>query len=219
MKTRSATKKPKYFRGIPKEKWIFKSFQALMLDFFQCMTDNKGKDQGTWPKGMEEHMKWENINPQVDPTEALQQSGTYSGYTLFLSLCKNSYLATRIGREILPSSCRAHISVRQSGFKDGGLGLFAAARFTENDIVTIYFAPITTKEIPKEKKYTVFKNGLYHTVPLSKDGIPSYYLGAHFINDATWECKETRIKYIKRSNNCYRDGFVIKAKKLITVGE
>ena len=96
-------------------------------------------------------MKWENINPQVDTTEALQQSGTYLGYTLFLSLCKNSHLATRIGREILPSSCRAHISVRQSGFKDWGLGLFSATRFTENDIVTIYFAPITTKEIPKEK--------------------------------------------------------------------
>ena len=60
---------------------------------------------------------------------------------------------------------------------------------------------------------------MYHTVPLSKDGIPSYYLGAHFINDATWECKETRIKYIKLSNNCYWDGFLIRAKKLITVGE
>ena len=60
---------------------------------------------------------------------------------------------------------------------------------------------------------------MYHTVPLSKDGIPSYYVGAHLINDATWECKETRIKYIERSNNCYWDGFVIKAKKLITVGE
>ena len=149
-------KKPKYFRGIPKEKWIFKSFQALMLDFFQCTTDNKGKDKVTWPKGMEEHMKWENINPQVDPTEALQQSGTYSWYTLFLSLCKNSYLATRIGQEILPSSCCAHISVRQSVFKDGGMGLFTATRFTENGIMTIYFAPITIKEIPKEKKIHSF---------------------------------------------------------------
>ena len=151
MKTRSETKKPKYFRGIPKEKWIFKSSQDLMLDFYQCTTDDMEYCQGTWPKFTEEHMQWENNNPHVNPTEALQQSGTYSGYTLFLSLCKNSYLATRIGGEIIPSSCRAHISVQQSGFKDGGLGLFSAARFTENDIVTIYVAPITTKEIPKEK--------------------------------------------------------------------
>ena len=78
--------------------------------------------------------------------------------------------------------------------------------------------PLQPKKYQK-KKYTVFKNGLYHTVPLSKDSIPSYYLGTHFINDATWECKETCIKYIKHSINCYWDGFVIKAKKLITVGE
>ena len=71
---------------IPKEKWIFKSFQELMLDFFQCTIDDMGKGQGSFPRGTKEHMQWDNNNPRVDPTEGLQQSGTYLGYTLFLSL-------------------------------------------------------------------------------------------------------------------------------------
>ena len=114
------------------------------------MKYDMGKDQLTWSKDMEDHIKCEK-NPRVYPTEGLQQSGTYSGYTLFLSLCKNYYLATMIGREILSSACRAHIMKRQNGFKDRGLGLLLAKRFIKNDIVIIYFAPITTKDIPKEK--------------------------------------------------------------------
>ena len=44
-------------------------------------------------------------------------------------------------------------------------------------------------------------------------------MGAHFINDATWECKPSQVKNLERSNNCYWDGFLIKAKNLITIGE
>ena len=47
---------------------------------------------------------------------------------------------------------------------------------------------------------------------------PPYYIGAHFINDATWDCESIKIKNLELSNNCYCDGFLIKARSLITIG-
>ena len=66
---------------------------------------------------MKDFITWDNVNNQIDPTEGLQLQGKYSGYTLSLSLCKNSDLEGRIGREISPSICKAWVTVGTSGIK------------------------------------------------------------------------------------------------------
>ena len=178
------------------------------------------KKKPTWPaETMKDFITWDNVNNQIDPTEGLQLQGKYLGYTLSLSLCKNSDLEGRIGREISPSICKAWVTVGTSGIKNAGLGLFAATRFYRDDIVTIYFAPKKSITPPKREKFTALKYGIYHTLPIEENGQPPYYMGAHFTNDATWHCKPDQVKNLERSNNCYWDGFIIKAKNLITIGE
>ena len=78
---------------------------------------------------MTDFIKWDNGNPQQDPTEGLQLQGPYSGYTLSLTFCKNSVLEGRIGMEISHLICKAWVTVGKSGIKNTGLGLFAATRF------------------------------------------------------------------------------------------
>ena len=119
----------------------------------------------------------------------------------------------------MPTIRKAWVTVAPSGIKNAGLGLFAATRFYEGNIVTIYFAPNKSKKPKTQQKFMVFKYGHYHTIPIGKNGKPPYYLGAHFINDATWNCEPSQVQYLERSNNCYWDGFLIRAKTTITVGE
>ena len=103
--------------------------------------------------------------------------------------------------------------------KNAGLGLFAAARFHKDGIVTIYFTPQKSKTPPTTDKFTAFKYGHFHTVPIMDNGQPPYYIGAHLINNATWGCQPRQVKNLKRSNNCHWDQFLIRAKSLIKIGE
>ena len=60
---------------------------------------------------------------------------------------------------------------------------------------------------------------LTNYIPIKENGQPPYYMGAHFINDTAWECKPSHVKNLERSNNRYWDGFPIKAKNIIIIGE
>ena len=119
MKTLLANKKEKWERGIPKDKWYYKSFQQrLALDSFLAINLEMGKYKATWPaKIMTDFIKWDNGNPQQDPTEGLQLQGPYTGYTLSLTLCKKSVLEGRIGREISHAIRKAWVTVGKSGIK------------------------------------------------------------------------------------------------------
>ena len=45
-----------------------------------------------------------------------------------------------------------------------------------------------------------------------------YYMGAHFINDATFNCAKKHRLNLERQNNSYLEGLHIKAKARIEVG-
>ena len=164
-------------------------------------------------------MKWDNGNPQHDPTQGFQLKGPYSGYTLSLTLCKNSVIAGRIGRKISHTICTAWVTVGENGIKNTGMGLFAATRFQENHILTIYFAPKKYKTPPTKDKFTAFKYRHLHTIPIMANDQAIYYMGAHFINDATWVCEPIQVKNLEHSDNYYWDLFLIMSKSLIIIGE
>ena len=81
------------------------------------------------------------------------------------------------------------MTVKKSGFKNAGLGLFAARRFGKKEVISIYYAPKKSKE-PIEDKCTIEYYSWYYTIPVRKSDVPPYYMGAHFINDATFECED-----------------------------
>ena len=149
---------------------------------------------------MTDFFKWDSSSPQQDPTEGLQLQGPYTGYTLSLTLCKNSVLEGRIGREISHAIRKAWFTVGKSGIQNSSLGLFVATRFKRNDIVTIYFASKRYKTPPKKTKFIVLKYGHFHTIPIKENGQPQYYMVAHCINDATWEYKPSQVKNLELSN-------------------
>ena len=155
MNTRQS-KKPKWSRQIPKKEWDHQTFDALAFDLFTAISTAMETDNPTWPaEKINEYINWKNENKQKDPTAPLQLQGPYSGYTLSLSFCKTSVLAERIGQEILPTIRKAWVTVAPSGIKNAGLGLFAATRFYENNIVTIYFTPNKSKEPTTNPKFMV----------------------------------------------------------------
>ena len=49
--------------------------------------------------------------------------------------------------------------------------------------------------------------------------MPPYYMGAHFINDATYNCEDSERKYLEHRNNCTLEGLLVKARGEIRRGE
>ena len=47
---------------------------------------------------------------------------------------------------------------------------------------------------------------------------PLYYMGEHFSNDATWNCKDNQRNNLPHSNNCHWNGLLMKAKAMILPG-
>ena len=85
-------------------------------------------------------------------------------------------------------------------------------------MVTIYHAPKKSKQ-PIDDAYAMKYHGWYHTVPVRDNEMPPYYMGAHFINDATYNCEDTKRKGLERSNNCTLEGLLVKARGEIRRGE
>ena len=135
-----------------------------------------------------------------------------------LSLCKKSHLAERTGKDVSTAVKTPWVTVKKSALENAGLGLFAARRFAEGEIVTIYYAPTKSKE-PFYDKYAMKYHGWYITVPVKDNEMPPYYMGAHFINDATYNCEDSKRKGLERSNNCRLEGLLVKARGEIRRGE
>ena len=55
------------------------------------------------------------------------------------------------------------------------------------EIIIIYFAPKNTRVEPKSKIYTIYFSGSYYSI--TNHRVP-LFMGAHYMNDETWKCKE-----------------------------
>ena len=134
MTTRSDNKKAKWTRGISEEDKDFNNFPDLLGYLFDKIHEQMGKAQPLWDKRVDEYLHWSNEGPQLDPCQCLQKKGPYSGYTLSLSLCKRTVLATKTGKEVSNRFCTPWVTVKESSYKDAGLGLFAAKPFKRNEV-------------------------------------------------------------------------------------
>ena len=218
MTTRSVCKRGKYSRGIPTQDKDFDTFQLLMGALFEKISNQMENKKPSWDDSIDDYIDWSNASPQPDPTASLQKQGLYSEYTMSLSLCKKSHLAERTGREVSTAVKTPWVTVKKSALENAGLGLFAARRFEKNEVVTIYHAPKKSKQ-PIDDAYAMKYNGWYHTVPVGDNEMPPYYMGAHFINDATYNCEDSKRKGLERSNNCTLEGLLVKATGEIRRGE
>ena len=83
------------------------------------------------------------------------------------------------------------------------------------DFITVYFAPKKTKSEPKSKTYTIQCNGFYYSI--DNINVP-LFMGAHYMNDETWECEEADKKYFTENNNAKPTGFRVVATSRIKAG-
>ena len=88
----------------------------------------------------------------------------------------------------------------------------------KNEVVTIYHTPKKSKQ-PIDDAYAMKYHGWYHTVPVRDNEMPPYYMGAHFINNATYNCEDTKRKYLERRNNCTLDSLLVTVNVEIRRGE
>ena len=146
------------------------------------------------------------------------KSKAYIQSTQCLSLRKKSHLAERTGKDVSTAVKTLWVTVKKSALENAGLGLFAARRFEKNEVVTIYHAPKKSKQ-PIDDAYAMKYGKWYHTVPVRDNEMPPYYMGAHFINDATYNCEDSKRKNLERSNNCTLEGLLVKATGEIRRGE
>ena len=218
MTTRSECKKVKWSRGIRQEDKDFETFPLLMGALFIKISNQMENRVPSWDDSIDDYIDWSNASPQPDPTASLQKQGLYSEYTMSLSLCKKSHLAERTGRGVSTAVKTPWVTVKKSALENAGLGLFAARRFEKNEVVTIYHAPKKSKQ-PIDDAYAMKYRGWYHTVPVGDNEMPPYYMGAHFINDATYNCEDSKRKYLEQKNNCTLEGLLVKARGEIRRGE
>lgn len=212
IRTRSVSKKVKWSRNIRRKD--FKTFPLLLGALFDKISNQMEKQVPSWDDSIDDYIDWSNASPQPDPTASLQKQGLYSEYTMSLSLCKKSHLAERTGREVSTAVKTPWVTVKKSALENAGLGLFAARRFEKDEVVTIYHA-----KQPIDDAYAMKYHGWYHTVPVRDNEMPPYYMGAHFINDATYNCEDSKRKGLERSNNCTLEGLLVKARGEIKRGE
>ena len=127
-----------------------------------------------------------------------------------LSLCKKSHLAERTGREVSTAVKTPWVTVKKSALENAGLGLFAARRFENGEVVTIYHALKKSKQ-PIDDAYAIEYHEWHHTVPVGDNEMHPYFMGAHSINDATYNCEDTKRKDLERRNNCTLEGLLVTA--------
>ena len=161
---------------------------------------------------------WSNNNSQLKGSEGLQKEGAYDNYMLSLSLCKRSLLQNRIGYIVTSAIVKPWLVVTKSSLHGAGLGVFAAKTFKNNEIICIYFAPEKSKQCSEDGRYTIDWRAWYYNVPKMVNGELPYYMGADFINDATFNCDKNKRLYLERQNNSYLEGLHVKAKARIAVG-
>ena len=217
MTTRSVSKKVKWSRNIKKKD--FNNFSKLLeKELFTQISIQMDKQVPSWDDSIDDYIDWSNASPQPDATASLQKQGPYSEYTMSLSLCKKSHLAERTGKDVSTAVKSPWVTVKKSALENAGLGLFAARRFVKDEIVTIYYAPKKSKE-PTYDKYAMKYHGWYITVPVKDNEMPPYYMGAHFINDATYNCEDSKRKRLEHSNYCTLEGLLVKTRGEIRCGE
>ena len=216
MRTRSVSKKVKWSRNIRRKD--FKTFPLLLGALFDKISNQMEKQVPSWDDSIDDYIDWSNASPQPDPTASLQKQGLYSEYTMSLSLCKKSHLAERTGREVSTAVKTPWVTVKKSALENAGLGLFAARRFEKNEVVTIYHAPKKSKQ-PIDDAYAMKYHGWYHTVPVRDNEMPPYYMGAHFINDATYNCEDSKRKGLECRNNYKLESLLVKIRGEIRRGE
>ena len=120
----------------------------------------------------------------------------------------------KVGYPITGKTLHPWLAVKESGIEGAGLGLFAAKRFLPGEIISVYFAPQKSKQRPTFTKYAVHTKGHYFYV---REGCP-LFLGAHFMNDATYNCTDADRGKLDKDNNAYFDGTIVKASKRIESG-
>ena len=108
------------------------------------------------------------------------------------------------------------MEVKKSAIEGEGMGLFARKRFIKDDIITIYSAPINSKECPKSKIYTVKKFGHFYSI--DKKSVP-LFMGAYYCNDETWDCEAEDKNLLMEKNNAMLQGFIVVATSRIEAGQ
>ena len=218
MRTRSVCKRVKWSGGIRTQDKDFETFPLLMGALFEKISNQMEQQVPSWDDSIDDYIDWSNASPQPDPTASLQKQGLYSEYTMSLSLCKKSHLAERTGKDVSTAVKTPWVTVKKSALENAGLGLFSERRFEKDEVITIYNAPKKSKQ-PIDDAYAIKYHGWYHTVPVRDNEMPPYYMGAHFINDATYNCEDTKRKDLERSNNCTLEGLLVTANVEIRRGE
>ena len=193
------------------------SFSNLISVIETKLVDEMEKAKPNWSRGTTEiipHIMWKYTNSDVDASKDWKKEGKYENSLLHLSLCNKKVIKEKVGYPITPGTLHPWLEVKESGIEGAGLGLFAAKRFKPGEIITVYFAPTKSKKPPRFTKYAIQRNGYYFSV---REGAP-LFLGAHFMNDATYKCKEKDRERLKRENNAVLEGFTVRAKYRILPG-
>ena len=223
MKTRKAIedkrkpKRSKKMKGmIPYH--LHSSFEALITDIdTKLVFEMQNSPKPNWNIGVKDilpHIMWKYTSGDVNASKDWKKKGKYESSILYLSLCNKDEIKKHVGFPITTGSLHPWLEVKESSIKGAGMGLFAAKRFKMGDIITIYFAPNKNKTPPKFTKYAIQRYGYYFSV---REGCP-LFLGAHFMNDATYKCKEKDRERLEKQNNAVLEGFTVKAKYRILPG-
>lgn len=223
MKTRKATevhrkaKRSKRMKGmIPFH--LYSSFDELITDIdTKLVGEMENSSKPNWNIGAKDilpHIMWKYTSGDVDASKDWQEKGKYESSILYLSLCNKDVIKKHVGFPITTGSLHPWLEVKESSIKGAGMGLFAARRFEPGDIITVYFAPKKSERSPKFTKYALKRNRHYFSV---KEGCP-LFLGAHFMNDATYKCEEKDRERLKKENNAILEGYTVKPRYRIMPG-
>ena len=196
---------------------VYQSFDTLIEEIETTLVDEMEKPRPNWSRGVKEllpHIMWKYDSGDVDSSEDRKEEEKYENILLSLCLCHKKLIKEKARYPFTTKTLHPWFVVKKSGIKGAGLGLFAAKRFLPGKIITIYFAPQKSKQRPTFTKYAVNTKGHYFYV---QQGCP-LFLGAHFMNDATYNCTDADREKLKKDNNAYFDGFTIKAKTRIESG-
>ena len=204
--------------GITEEEKVFKNHEALVTWVSDTIHREMGGNSPSWDEALDKHLLWSNNNPQLKGAEGLQNRGAYEEYTLSLSICQRSVLQNRIGYVVTSATVKPWLVVKKSSLPGAGLGVFAAKTFNPNEIICVYFAPEKSKQCTEDGKYTIDWGDWYYNVPKMTNKELPYYMGAHFINDATFNCGQKNEKRLEHQNNSYLEGLHVKAKGRIDPG-
>ena len=222
MKTRKATadknkpKKSKRMKGLS-QYHVHPSFNKLIDKIEIALVDEMEKPRPNWSRGVKEllpHIMWKYDSGDVDASEDRKEEGKYENILLSLCLCDKKLIKENAGYPFTTKTLHPWFVVKESCIKGAGLGLFAAKRFLPGEFITIYFAPQKSKQRPTFTKYAVHTKGHYFYV---RQGCP-LFLGAHFMNDATYNCTDVDREKLEKDNNAIFEGITIKAKTRIESG-